>query len=193
MLRLDDQSGRSRELSLQETEKFPLATKEVRFEASQRECRGRTHVRLRARWISERSDGYLRPCRQRQWRFPCSPPNINLSDMATCDKAFRREIIQSIPLEEKRFGFEPEISVNRQAEAPHVRSGHQLLGTYMSRAQENPMKRWSAFSLVSGEVARVPQEDGLPNSVRVLARRAAIGRSGAHVVAVNQSVVSVSE
>jgi hypothetical protein len=37
--------------------------------------------------------------------------NINLSDMETCYKAFRREIIQSIPLEEKRFGFEPEITV----------------------------------------------------------------------------------
>jgi glycosyltransferase involved in cell wall biosynthesis len=37
--------------------------------------------------------------------------NINLSDMETCYKAFRREILQSIPLEEKRFGFEPEITV----------------------------------------------------------------------------------
>lgn len=37
--------------------------------------------------------------------------NINLSDMETCYKAFRREILQSIPLEEKGFGFEPEITV----------------------------------------------------------------------------------
>ena len=37
--------------------------------------------------------------------------NINLSDMETCYKVFRREVIQSIPLEEKRFGFEPEITV----------------------------------------------------------------------------------
>jgi len=37
--------------------------------------------------------------------------NINLSDMETCYKVFRRDIIQSIPLEEKRFGFEPEITV----------------------------------------------------------------------------------
>lgn len=37
--------------------------------------------------------------------------NVNLSDMETCYKVFRREIIQSIPLEEKRFGFEPEITV----------------------------------------------------------------------------------
>lgn len=37
--------------------------------------------------------------------------NINLSDMETCYKAFRRDVIQSIPLEEDRFGFEPEITV----------------------------------------------------------------------------------
>src|SRR2546422_6338262 len=37
--------------------------------------------------------------------------NINLSDMETCYKVFRRDIIQSIPIEEDRFGFEPEITV----------------------------------------------------------------------------------
>jgi glycosyltransferase involved in cell wall biosynthesis len=37
--------------------------------------------------------------------------NINLSDMETCYKAFHREVIQSIPIEEDRFGFEPEITV----------------------------------------------------------------------------------
>ncbi len=37
--------------------------------------------------------------------------NVNLSDMETCYKVFRREIIQAIPIEEKRFGFEPEITV----------------------------------------------------------------------------------
>jgi glycosyltransferase involved in cell wall biosynthesis len=37
--------------------------------------------------------------------------NINLSDMETCYKVFRREVIQSIPIQEDRFGFEPEITV----------------------------------------------------------------------------------
>jgi glycosyltransferase involved in cell wall biosynthesis len=37
--------------------------------------------------------------------------NINLTDMETCYKAFRRDVIQSIPIEEDRFGFEPEITV----------------------------------------------------------------------------------
>lgn len=37
--------------------------------------------------------------------------NINLSDMETCYKVFRREVVQAIPLQENRFGFEPEITV----------------------------------------------------------------------------------
>lgn len=37
--------------------------------------------------------------------------NVNLTDMETCYKAFRREVIQAIPIEENRFGFEPEITV----------------------------------------------------------------------------------
>ncbi|MBD2103188.1 glycosyltransferase family 2 protein [Leptolyngbya sp. FACHB-261] len=36
--------------------------------------------------------------------------NINLTDMETCYKAFRREVIQSIEIQENRFGFEPEIT-----------------------------------------------------------------------------------
>ena len=36
--------------------------------------------------------------------------NLNLTDMETCYKAFRREIIQSIQIEENRFGFEPEVT-----------------------------------------------------------------------------------
>ena len=36
--------------------------------------------------------------------------NVNLTDMETCYKMFRREVIQSIEIEENRFGFEPEIT-----------------------------------------------------------------------------------
>ena len=36
--------------------------------------------------------------------------DLNLSDMETCYKVFRRELIQSIELQEDRFGFEPEIT-----------------------------------------------------------------------------------
>ncbi len=36
--------------------------------------------------------------------------DLNLSDMETCYKAFRREVIQSINIKENRFGFEPEVT-----------------------------------------------------------------------------------
>ena len=36
--------------------------------------------------------------------------NINLTDMETCYKAFKREILENIVIEENRFGFEPEIT-----------------------------------------------------------------------------------
>jgi len=36
--------------------------------------------------------------------------NLNLTDMEVCYKVFRREVIQSIPLKQNRFGFEPEIT-----------------------------------------------------------------------------------
>jgi len=46
--------------------------------------------------------------------------NLNLSDMETCYKLFKREIIQSIKLKEKRFGFEPEVTA-KIARYPDVR------------------------------------------------------------------------
>ena len=36
--------------------------------------------------------------------------DLNLTDMETCYKVFKREIIQSVEIEENRFGFEPEIT-----------------------------------------------------------------------------------
>ena len=36
--------------------------------------------------------------------------NINLTDMETCYKAFKSEILENIVIEENRFGFEPEIT-----------------------------------------------------------------------------------
>ena len=36
--------------------------------------------------------------------------DLNLTDMETCYKAFRSEVIKNIEIEEKRFGFEPEIT-----------------------------------------------------------------------------------
>ena len=36
--------------------------------------------------------------------------NLNLTDMETCYKVFKREVIQGITIQEDRFGFEPEIT-----------------------------------------------------------------------------------
>ncbi|MBM3773518.1 MAG: glycosyltransferase family 2 protein [Acidimicrobiia bacterium] len=41
--------------------------------------------------------------------------NLNLTDMETCYKVFRREVIQKIRIEENRFGFEPEITAKISA------------------------------------------------------------------------------
>jgi glycosyltransferase involved in cell wall biosynthesis len=46
--------------------------------------------------------------------------DLNLSDMETCYKVFRRELIQGIAIRENRFGFEPEITL-KIARVPSVR------------------------------------------------------------------------
>jgi len=46
--------------------------------------------------------------------------NLNLTDMETCYKLFRRELIQSLTLREQRFGFEPEVTA-KVARLPGVR------------------------------------------------------------------------
>ncbi|RTQ53784.1 glycosyltransferase family 2 protein [Hymenobacter gummosus] len=46
--------------------------------------------------------------------------DLNLTDMETCYKLFRRDIIQGLKLEEKRFGFEPEVTA-KVSRVPKVR------------------------------------------------------------------------
>jgi glycosyltransferase involved in cell wall biosynthesis len=46
--------------------------------------------------------------------------NLNLTDMETCYKLFDTKIIQSLPLKEKRFGFEPEVTA-KIARIPKIR------------------------------------------------------------------------
>lgn len=46
--------------------------------------------------------------------------NLNLSDMETCYKMFRRELIQRVQLKENRFGFEPEVTA-KISRIPNVR------------------------------------------------------------------------
>lgn len=46
--------------------------------------------------------------------------NFNLTDMETCYKLFRSDIIKKIHLQEHRFGFEPEVT-HKLARIPHIR------------------------------------------------------------------------
>jgi hypothetical protein len=46
--------------------------------------------------------------------------NLNLTDMETCYKLFRREVLTQITIEENRFGFEPEITA-KVAKLPECR------------------------------------------------------------------------
>lgn len=46
--------------------------------------------------------------------------NLNLTDMETCYKLFKADIIQSLQLKEKRFGFEPEVTA-KIARIPDIR------------------------------------------------------------------------
>ena len=64
--------------------------------------------------------------------------NLNLTDMETCYKAFRREVIQSIEIEEDRFGFEPEITAKIAARRlADLRGRHLVLGPHLRRGQED--------------------------------------------------------
>lgn len=64
--------------------------------------------------------------------------NLNLTDMETCYKLFRSDIIKSIPLKERRFGFEPEITA-KVSRWPNVRI-YEVGISYYGRTYEEGKK-----------------------------------------------------
>lgn len=64
--------------------------------------------------------------------------NLNLTDMETCYKLFRSDIIKSIHLTEKRFGFEPEVTA-KIARLPKVRI-YEVGISYYGRTYEEGKK-----------------------------------------------------
>ncbi len=64
--------------------------------------------------------------------------NLNLTDMETCYKLFKREIIQGIKLEEKRFGFEPEVTA-KISRIPKIRI-YEVGISYYGRTYEEGKK-----------------------------------------------------
>ena len=67
--------------------------------------------------------------------------NLNLTDMETCYKLFRRETIQSIKLKENRFGFEPEVTA-KIAKIPNIRIYEVGISYYGRTYEEGKKINW---------------------------------------------------
>ncbi len=64
--------------------------------------------------------------------------NLNLTDMETCYKLFKSDIIKNIHLKEKRFGFEPEVTA-KVAKVPGVRI-YEVGISYYGRTRDDGKK-----------------------------------------------------
>lgn len=73
---------------------------------------GRADVVYGSRFKDNKMKGYLANRMANWFLTRCSNlfTHLKCTDMETCYKAFRREIIQSVEIKEQRFGFEPEIT-----------------------------------------------------------------------------------
>jgi hypothetical protein len=95
--------------------------------------------------------------------------NLNLTDMETCYKVFRREVVQSIPLEENRFGFEPEITVKVAKLRLRV---YEVGISYSGRTYEEGKKiGWkdgvrAIWCLIKYSFKRLPQQPANPRASR---------------------------
>jgi glycosyltransferase involved in cell wall biosynthesis len=65
--------------------------------------------------------------------------NLNMTDMETCFKAFKREVIQAVEIEENRFGFEPEITAKVARMRPRLRI-YEVPVSYHGRTYEEGKK-----------------------------------------------------
>ena len=74
--------------------------------------KGEADVVYGSRFLASKAKGYVtnRMANKFLTRLSNLFTHLKLTDMETCYKAFKREIIQSVDIEEKRFGFEPEIT-----------------------------------------------------------------------------------
>lgn len=74
--------------------------------------KGEADVVYGSRFLASKAKGYVTNRMANKFLTKLSNlfTHLKLTDMETCYKAFKREIIQSVDIEEKRFGFEPEIT-----------------------------------------------------------------------------------
>jgi len=64
--------------------------------------------------------------------------NLNLTDMETCYKMFRADVVKSLELKEQRFGFEPEVTA-KMSRYPNVRI-YEVGISYYGRTYEEGKK-----------------------------------------------------
>jgi glycosyltransferase involved in cell wall biosynthesis len=99
--------------------------------------------------------------------------NLNLTDMETCYKMFRREVIQSIAIEENRFGFEPEVTAKIAAMRCRV---YEVGISYSGRTYEEGKKiGWrdgvrAVWCILKYRPRRVPGALSSPSGATVPAR-----------------------
>ena len=112
--------------------------------------------------------------------------NLNLTDMETCYKVFRREVIQSLDLQEDRFGFEPEVTARLAARRCRI---YEVGISYSGRTYEEGKKigwrdgfcaiwcivkfRPSRLQTGPSDVASMPLSIGQPSPFRSGHRRVA--------------------
>jgi len=105
--------------------------------------------------------------------------DLNLTDMETCYKVFRRDVIQSIRLEEDRFGFEPEVTVKV---AKRRLSVYEVGISYWGRTYEEGKKiGWKdgfralwcllKYSIKEPREKRAPAAQSVPATTRQLVSR----------------------
>ena len=68
--------------------------------------------------------------------------NLNLTDMETCYKVFKKETLENISIEEKRFGFEPEITAKIAKLQPRVRIFEVGISYYGRTYEEGKKITW---------------------------------------------------
>lgn len=73
--------------------------------------------------------------------FSNAVTNLNLTDMETCYKLFKSEIIKSVNLKEKRFGFEPEVTA-KISRIPYIRIYEVGISYYGRTYQEGKKISW---------------------------------------------------
>ena len=67
--------------------------------------------------------------------------NLNLTDMETCYKLFRTEIIKGLTLKENRFGFEPEVT-SKISRVPKIRIYEVGISYYGRTYEEGKKINW---------------------------------------------------